>query len=199
MAARCRGGRLAAGGDARSDANLSHDAMTVAIRLRDPSGNWNSGLLAKRADDGRPVLNLFADDSGSGMELVLEMSTDIGEQPHRLTTPVAEIGPTGWHDLLARYDGAKVELFVDGRVVAQKPAKGSLLDGGSQPWLIGAAPTDGPPDGGFHGLIDHAAVWDRPLSDDEIELISGGKEEILQKKRLAEERRTRAKAELDEP
>lgn len=133
------------------------------------------------------------------MELVLEIGTDSGERAVRLTAPVAEIGPTGWHDLIARYDGGKVAFFVDGRVVAEKPAMGSLLKGDSQPWLIGAALNDGPPEGGFHGLIDHAAVWNRALSDDEIELISGGKEEILQKKRLAQERRTRAKRESGEP
>ena len=193
MAARFRGGRLAADGHTGSEPKLSRHAMTAAIRLRDPSGKWNSGLLGKHADDGRLVHGFYAADSGAGMEFVLEMNTDSSERAVRLTTPVAETGSTGWHDVIARYDGAKVELFVDGRVVAEKPAKGSLLDGDSQPWLIGAALNDGPPNDGFHGLVDHAAVWDRPLSDDEIELICGGKEEILQKKRLAQERRAKNK------
>jgi concanavalin A-like lectin/glucanase superfamily protein/3-keto-disaccharide hydrolase len=199
MAARCRGGRLAAGGETRSEANLWRDAMTVAIRLRDPSGSWNSVLLAKQDDDERPILNIYAADSGSGMELVLELSTATGKESVRLTIPVAEIGPTGWHDVIARYDGAKVELFVDGRVVAEKPARGNLPRADSQPWVIGDTSNTRPPDDGFHGLIDHAAVWYRALSDDEIELISGGKEEILQKKRLAQERRARARRESGEP
>ena len=198
MAARCRGGRLA-GENSGSKSSLPHNAMTVAIRLLDSSGKWNSGLLAKHADDGRPALNLYGANAESGRELVLEMETDISKRPVRLTTPVAEIGPTGWHDVVARYDGAKVELFVDGRVVAERPLLGNIVRGDSQPWMIGPAPDDGPPRDGFRGLIDHAAVWDRPLSDDEIELICGGKEEILQKRRLAEERRAKTTRKRDDP
>jgi hypothetical protein len=201
IVARCRGGRLTAERKTKvTTPNLSLDAMTVAIRLRDQSGRWNSSLLSKPVDDGRPVLNLSATDSGAGMELVLEMNTQTNGQGVRLTTRVAEIGSTGWHDLVARYDGAKVEFFVDGRVVDEKSLRGSLSLADSEPWLIGAALDKGPAaekpaSGGFFGLIDHAAVWDRALSDDAIELISGGKEEILQKKRLAEERRPKAKRE----
>ena len=124
LAAKCRGGRILAQPGTAGEPIISGDSVTVAIRLRNPSGRWNSGLLSIRGDDGRPVVNLSASDSGSGLELDFELRTDADGKPVRLTTPVAEIGPTAWHDLIARYDGAKVEFFVDGRVVGGKTRPG---------------------------------------------------------------------------
>jgi sucrose-6-phosphate hydrolase SacC (GH32 family) len=49
-----------------------------------------------------------------------------------------------------------------------------LRRGNTEPCLIGAESTGGGINSAWHGLIDHAAIWDRALSDAEIVSLSGG-------------------------
>jgi hypothetical protein len=81
-------------------------------------------------------------------------------------------------------------MFVDGLPVHEAPWEGTLLQESLSPCLIGAEWQAGKPHRGFRGLIDHTALWNRALSDEEIVLLSGGPEEVQQRKSLREERRS---------
>ena len=50
---------------------------------------------------------------------------------------------------------------------------GALRQGNSEPCLIGAESYGGQVKSGFRGLVDHAALWNRALSDAEIARLSG--------------------------
>ena len=91
-----------------------------------------------------------------------------------LCVPVELIGPTDWHDVVVRFNCPHLELFVDGVLVDEEWPYGSLY-GFSAPFVIGAG-FDG--SRGFHGMVDHVALWNRALTDDEIARLSGGTDPI---------------------
>lgn len=107
-----------------------------------------------------------------GCEIGIEGKPGLAAQ---VTVPLAQIGPTDWHDVLARYDGRELVLFIDGVPVDRKPATGRLRQNKNESLTIGAG---GPGDDPFPGLIDHAALWNRALSDEEIVALCGGKDEV---------------------
>ena len=91
----------------------------------------------------------------------------------KVGVPVTLVGPTAWHDVVFRFRGANLELFVDGVLVDEEWGYGPLhrFD---PPFLIGAAWEQDALRTGFHGQVDHVALWERALSDAEIARLSGG-------------------------
>lgn len=89
-----------------------------------------------------------------------------------LMAPMGLVGSTEWHDIILRFDGPTLHLFVDGVLIDEEFPVGALR-GGPGPIFIGAEGEDasGP---GFQGLIDHIALWGRALTDAEITALSGG-------------------------
>lgn len=182
MVAEFRGGWLSAGQGADGELNPSGKALTLCVRLRDPSGRWNTPLFSKHGGHNRLTYNLFSTDLGAGTAVGFELGTDHSDRPLQLAIPVARIRPTDWHDIVVRYRGAVLELFVDGVLVDEEWPIGSLRSGNTEPCLIGAESYGGQVKGGFHGLIDHAALWDRALTDAEVEHLSGGPEAVAHRR-----------------
>lgn len=89
--------------------------------------------------------------------------------------PIGLIGPTDWHDIVVTMTGPKLELWIDGVLVDEEYPIGETR-ARTLPFLIGAGHENGELKGGFTGLIDHVAIWDRALSPAEIVALSGGKE-----------------------
>ena len=98
----------------------------------------------------------------------------------KVNFPVARIDPGAWHDLIVRFTGPTLELFIDGVLVDEEFPIGTTR-AGTAPLLIGGAATADGTRAGFHGLIDHVALWDRALSDAEITALSGGAEEVTRR------------------
>lgn len=94
--------------------------------------------------------------------------------------PVALIDPTDWHDIVVTLTGPKLELWIDGVLVDEEYPIG-VTRTRTLPFLIGAAHENGELKTGFEGLIDHLAIWNRPLSEDEIVKLSGGAEYVRQR------------------
>jgi hypothetical protein len=59
---------------------------------------------------------------------------------------------------------------------------GPLREGNLVPCLIGAEFVNGNIKTGWKGQIDHAALWNRALSDAEIECLNGGAQRIAARK-----------------
>jgi beta-fructofuranosidase len=178
-----RGGYLNAGQGPRGKLNLTGKAMSLYIRLRVPSGKWNAPLISKYGGSNRLVYRLIAKDNGTDKSLVFELGTDVYDQPISVSVPIDMIGSTSWHDVIIRYNIYKMELFVDGVLVDEEYPMGSLRQGNDEPCMIGAESYENKISSGFHGLIDHIALWNRGLSDDEINLLSGGKQETAKRKK----------------
>ncbi len=94
----------------------------------------------------------------------------------RLQAPTDLIGRGRWHDIVVRFNRAKLEMFVDGVPVDEDWPHGNLHQF-QGPFLIGAGFQDGKLLSGFQGQIDHVALWDRALTNEEVTAISGGPEE----------------------
>ena len=98
----------------------------------------------------------------------------------RLNAPIGLIGKDRWHDVIVRFNRAKLELFVDGVLIDENWPHGNLHQF-QGPFLIGAGFQDGKLLSGFRGLVDHVAIWDRALSDEEISRLSGGPDVAAQR------------------
>jgi beta-fructofuranosidase len=86
--------------------------------------------------------------------------------------PLESITKGGWHDVIARFDGAKLMLFVDGVAAGTMKVEGHLRAENKLPFTLGKA---------MRGQVDHAAVWTRALSDAEVVTLSGGAKAIAEK------------------
>lgn len=195
--ARFEGGYLRANFPAGRPAAIGGKAMTLYVRVQDPTGRWAAPLLAK--DDPRdtygPIL-YGADDSlhylwrteplqqrtlgmagstGSGAR-----GQEIADGVLRLRVPVAIIDPVGWHDVVARFRGPNLELFVDGVLVDEEWPHGALYQF-CAPFLIGAGYERGQVKAGFHGAIDCVALWSRALANEEIARLAGGAAEVARR------------------
>ena len=80
----------------------------------------------------------------------------------------------GYLDAGQGTDGTSLQMFVDGVLMCQANPEGPVREGNTEPCLIGAESNDGRINSGWQGLIDHAAIWNRALTDAEIEQLSGG-------------------------
>lgn len=176
-AAQLDGGWLDAGQGDGGELNLTGDKFTALIRMRCPAASlWSTrGVFTKGGGHDRLVFNFFSHDFDQGPE-GMRLGCEIGVEGKaglagQVTVPVAQIGATNWHDVIVRYDGRELALFIDGVALGRKTVSGRLRQGNTEPLAIGAG---GPGDNAFPGLIDHAALWDKALSDDEIVALSGG-------------------------
>ena len=122
---------------------------------------WEWPLFSKHGGHDKLVYNLYSLSPDIGFEL--------GTQGHagvwRTTVSATKIGATEWHTIICRYDGRKLQMFVDGVLMDEVSASGSLREGNTVPCLIGAESYGSDTKSGWKGQIDHAAIWKRALSD----------------------------------
>jgi hypothetical protein len=86
-------------------------------------------------------------------------------------TPSGAWTPGNWYHLVGTYDGASVKLYVNGALVGEKAAAGSLQDFG-QPVYIGKQypyPNEGPRC--TPGTIDEVSIYNRALTATEVTAI----------------------------
>ncbi|MFI5377934.1 MAG: LamG-like jellyroll fold domain-containing protein [Tepidisphaerales bacterium] len=176
------GGYLDAAQGDKGKLNLAGSAFTLCVRLRDPSGNWMAPLFSKHGGHDKLVYNLFSHDFGAGKVIGFELGTDRTRGMTQVSVALSMIGEKDWHDIICRYDGAKLQLFVDGVWMDEGFPMGPLRQGNTEPCLIGAESINGAVKSGWRGLVDHVALWSRSLSDDEIQTLSGGPAAIAAKK-----------------
>lgn len=90
--------------------------------------------------------------------------------------PVPEEDIGRWVSLVGLYDGRTLQLWRDGELVAQTvPDKRPAAYEGR--WAVGCNPAFG--DRQFLGDIRHAALWQRTLSEREIQMVSALSEEAF--------------------
>lgn len=171
------GGWLDAGQGPRGDLNLNGSAMTMAIRLLDRSGQRAHPIFGKSGGNAVEVYRIFSGEMAelAAMGLAAEIGSPEVAGMHRVRTSLADIAPGRWHDLVVRFDGKTLELFVDGALRDDEVAVGTLREGNHEPCLIGAGmdSPEGLLQSGFDGFIDHVALWNRALPDEAIARLSG--------------------------
>lgn len=160
--------------------NVAGRAFTLCVRLRDPSGDWMTPLISKHGGHDKLIYNLFSHDFGDGKVIGFELGMDGNQGVTQVIVPLKMIGATDWHDIACRFDGIRLQFFVDGVLMdeAFAPRNARLRQGNSEPCLIGAERVEAVLKSGWRGLIDHAAIWSRAISDAEIERLSGGPDPV---------------------
>jgi hypothetical protein len=150
-----RDGKRSPPGNARAGGR----ALTLWLRLAG-TRVWLSGESVSWPGN-RPAVRIFRAQLAGRDMLVATLATDARDTPLQLAVPIAALAATSSHDLVLRYAGHRVELLVDGVVVDEEWPLGSLrtAEGALQA-----------------GSVDLAAVWDRALTDDELQRLSGGHE-----------------------
>ena len=141
----------------RPDLNPT-DAITLSawINARDWAGNRR--ILQKGVDDNQ--YRLLAENG----ELLFDLA-GVGQVKGKLP-PARE-----WHHVAATYDGQIMRLFVDGRVIAEKPAAGALAIT-SNPLHIGAKSKDAGIGDFFMGDMDKIMVWGTALPPEHIAVLA---------------------------
>ncbi len=192
-AAEFRGGYLDAGQGSKGKLNLSGKEMSLCVRLIDPSGDWGAPIIAKYGSGNKMLYRLYTAQINDKMMLIFELGIDSDDRPLQVSVPIENVGEEKWHDVIVRYSGTNLQMFVDGVLVDEEWPMGSMRPGNSEPCLIGAETRDGKTNSGFYGFIDHVALWDRALSEDEIISLSGGKQAVAQHEQdiLGEEKTVR--------
>jgi len=230
--ARFDGGHLEIGGPAFDPPGA---VFTLALRVRDPQGEWNAPLFGSYGGDGAANLYLRGVDGATlpredrsygggpmstpaawmfgwpegpraikGSRGVLEfiwgakslpvsyeqmkmmppkgvpnpetvpLISDTKNAVMRIMFPMEPLGPRDWHDVIVRGTGPRLQLWIDGVLLDEEFPIGTTRPA-SAPRYFGAAQlADGKLLAGFHGMMDHAALWHRALSEAEIATLSGG-------------------------
>ena len=86
------------------------------------------------------------------------------------STSTLGAGPAGdatWHHLVAVTDGTTTRLYLDG-ILEVSGGGGTINENGQNLLCIGCNPTNGRE---WNGMIDDVAMWDRPLSQEEVSQI----------------------------
>jgi beta-fructofuranosidase len=173
-----------------SSLNLKNIGFRELTRLKDSNSIeflWQTDPLIKQASTGflsdgeNNPYKLSRDSLGRNktwtQQLFPELYPDLREGLLRVAAPVDLVGTEDWHDIIVRFTGPKLEMFVDGVLVDEEYPHGELRHFAA-PFLIGAGMHNGVAAPDFRGRIDHMAIWDRALADSEIAVLSGGQEHI---------------------
>ena len=174
----CAGGCLLAGQGADGELNLTSGALSLYVRLQNPTGDWSGcGIVSKYGGHDRLTYNLY----GNAGTLGFELGTEKGL--FRVDVPAKSIGPTDWHDVIVRYDGKRLEMLVDGIPVDDQAAAGSVRTGNTEPLVLAGYSVGGQPRGPFKGRLDTVALWKRALSEAEIVALSGGEADVERRRK----------------
>jgi len=174
------GGYLDAGQGTAGALNLTGPALTVSVRLRSPAATWELPLFSKHDGHERLVYNLYSLSSEIGFELGTRGAAGVA----RTKVHTGRIGATDWHTIICRYDGARLQMFVDGVMMDEAFPTGPLREGNTAPCLIGAESVGGRVKTGWKGQMDHVAIWRRALADSEIASLNGGPRRIAARKQV---------------
>ncbi|MBN2228331.1 MAG: ThuA domain-containing protein [Candidatus Thorarchaeota archaeon] len=138
-----------------SDSSLNPtSALTVMAWIHADDWVGNQRILQKGVDDQYRLL----DEGNLEFGLAGVSGGDIG-------TPLPTTGE--WHHVAGTYDGSTISLYVDGVERVSNSASGSLQTS-STSLYIGNKPLSSYPGDRFKGIIDEVRIYNRALSNQEI-------------------------------
>ncbi len=151
-------------------AALTGENFTAMFRVQLPRDAANATLAEWQTQDSKQGLRLHTSNARPAGLLEFEVAFDWkhsrNKHPLRVAAPLSAFRPGQSSDVIIRFNGPKLDLFVDG----------VLMD---EEWPVGriALPTTRPLT--LHtGALQKASFWNRALSDDELVHFGGGAEKI---------------------
>ncbi len=149
--------------------SITGEAMTVLLRVAGNGEAWKSGeVFARHGGHNQTLFNFHVHNGEFGFEFGVQEKKGLAA---RLAVPLDRVARGGWHDVIARYTVRRLP-FHRWRSCELRQGYGHLRAENNQPFTIGKA---------MRGRIDHAAIWKRALSDDEIVVLCGGAASISQR------------------
>jgi len=182
IAAKFNGGWLDAGQGANNELDVSGYNLSILVRVKPGEVNAFTPLVDKAGNDQSIAYCLALTKKGNDVYIEsLVGSDDIGGAYFlKYKLPAAEVNR--WHDIILRFNGKISQLYVDGYLRDDEVTVGEIRDWNRRPLLIGAEYKNqyGYVDGNasqveasFTGLIDHVAIWNHYLTDNEVKVMSG--------------------------
>lgn len=182
IAAQFKNAWFDAGQGLNEELNLTGKQISLLVRMKLNMVDAYMPLFNKAGDD-QSVAYSIALNTVDGNVYVEAMigSDDIGGA-HLLKYKLPKEELNQWHDIFFRFNGKISQLYVDGLLRDDEVTVGEIRDWNRKPLLIGAQyklpygyaeVTDEQVESKFDGLIDHVALWNRYLSDDEVAKLSG--------------------------
>jgi len=134
--------------------------FTYWIKVIDFDKGWNT-VLSKGDDSWRSARAAYND----FMEAAVTGTT--GDYTYGVTP----VNDGQWHHVGFVYDGRRNYLYVDGKRDASEPSTGKINVSSYPLWIGGNAQWPG---GWWNGLIDDVRIYNRALSQEEIQIIMQG-------------------------
>ncbi|MEI8375788.1 MAG: LamG domain-containing protein [Planctomycetota bacterium] len=140
-------------------------AITICAWVK--AHSWGSAdihnLVTKESNEQGSVRGYYLRLCGVTVSL-LELTISNGNWHGTRCPPCLELGR--WYHLAGTYDGDKLKVFVDGNLRSSSEMSGAMPPSSSN-LKVGA----GPPSWSFDGVMDEVAVFDRALTDKEIQSV----------------------------
>jgi len=147
--------------------NLSGDEVTLSTWMRLRSTITEGKILAKWSDADGAFQYLLSTDSGDKCQFaIFNGGTKIA-----LGTTTLVVGT--WFHIAGTYDGSNVRVYCNGTEEDSTAATGNMSSKNT-PVRIGAGSGGSGTENPFDGDIGHAAIWDTPLSGEEVASLAAG-------------------------
>ncbi|MDQ2773968.1 MAG: hypothetical protein M3Y57_03430, partial [Acidobacteriota bacterium] len=125
-------------------------------------------LLSVSDANGKAFITLAMDGPENDRRLAFRLTFSARPEPLAVGVPLSILKPADPHQLILRYSGYNVALFVDG----------VLMD---EEWPLGSLGSNGPATLTASGTIDAVSVWPEILPDGEIAQLNGGEAEVARR------------------
>jgi len=147
--------------------NLIGDEITLSAWIKLESVSYEGKIIAKWADAGAKFQYLLSTNSGDQcLFAIFNGGTQIAQGTSGLI-----IGT--WYHIVGTYDGSNVKIYCNGTLEDSTPATGNMPST-TAPVRIGAGSGGFGTENPFDGEIGHTSIWDKPLTDGEVESLANG-------------------------
>jgi sucrose-6-phosphate hydrolase SacC (GH32 family) len=176
------GGWFDAGQGIKEELNLSGKNMSILVRMRADEVKGLVPILTKAGDDQSIAYCIYLNAVGNDIYIQAKVGNDYIAGANLLQYKLPKDKILNWHDVIFRFNGNTSELYVDGQLRDDEVTVGEIRDWNRKPLLIGAqykAPygyadiSEDQVETKFIGAIDHIALWNSYLSDENIKKFSG--------------------------
>ena len=142
--------------------------ITLSAWMRFDGTATSDGRILSKATSTNPDTHIFALGPHDNGRLRARLTTD--GSTTELFTPDNAISVNTWHHVVLRYDGAALQILVDGDLAASTPASGDIPEAPGTPVAIGNQPP-GAGDRPFSGALDQIRLYARALDDAELSAL----------------------------